>query len=195
MIYLIFGLLIFIATHSLRIFADGWRTQMVARLGEMPWKGVVSILSLAGLVLIVMGYSAARAQPVTLWQLPFWVSHIVSLLMLVAMILLVAAYVPRNAIKSRIGHPMIVSVKIWAFSHLLANGTLADLILFGALLGWAVLSFRAARKRDSRDGVVQPAGTMLGTLATIGIGSAVWAWFVFQGHAWLIGVQPILMRG
>lgn len=195
MTYLILGLVIFISTHSLRIFADDWRGMMVARLGEMPWKVMVSIASLLGFVLIVMGYSAARAAPVPLWQLPFWVSHIVSLLMLAAMILLVAAYIPGNGIKARIGHPMVVSVKVWAFSHLLANGNLADLILFGSLLIWAVLSFRAARKRDARDGVVRPQGKLLATLATLGVGVVAWAWFVFQGHAWLIGVQPILMRG
>lgn len=192
---LVLGLVIFIATHSLRIFAEDWRNAMVARLGEMPWKGMVSVLSLVGFVLIVMGYGLARQQPVTLWVPPFWVSHLVSLLMLASMILLMAAYIPGNVIKSRIGHPMVVSVKIWAFAHLLANGNLADLILFGSLLVWAVLSFRAARKRDARDGVARPASKLLSSLATLAIGVALWAWFVFQGHAWLIGVQPIAMRG
>lgn len=195
MTYLVLGLLIFITTHSLRVFAEDWRGAMVARLGEKPWKGMVSVMSLIGFVLMVMGYGLARTQPVVLWQLPYWVSHIVSLFMLAAMILLIAAYIPGNSIKARIGHPMVVSVKIWALAHLLANGTLADLLLFGGLLVWAVLSFRAARHRDARDGVVRPAGKLLPTLATIAVGTLAWGWFVFYGHAWLIGVQPIVMRG
>ncbi|WVN41360.1 NnrU family protein [beta proteobacterium MWH-UniP1] len=193
MTYLILGLIIFVGAHSLRIFADGWRSQMVARLGEMPWKGLNSVISLVGFVLIVMGYGLARQAPVILWQPPFWISHLVSLLMLIAFILLIAAYVPGNGIKAKIGHPMVVSVKIWAFSHLLANGNLADLILFGVLLIWAVLSFRAARQRDQREGVVRPKGKLLSTLITVVVGAGVWAWFVFQGHAWLIGVRPLVL--
>ena len=193
MTYLILGLIIFVGAHSLRIFADGWRSQMVARLGEMPWKGLNSVISLVGFVLIVMGYGLARQAPVILWQPPFWISHLVSLLMLIAFILLIAAYVPGNGIKAKIGHPMVVSVKIWAFSHLLANGNLADLILFGVLLIWAVLSFRAARQRDQREGVVRPKGKLLSTLITVVVGAGVWVWFVFQGHAWLIGVRPLVL--
>lgn len=193
MTYLILGLVIFVATHSLRIFADDWRTQMVARLGEMPWKGLNSVLSLVGLVLIVMGYGLARQAPVALWSPPYWMSHLVSLLMLVAFISLFAAYVPGNHIKAKIGHPMVVSVKIWAFAHLLANGNLSDVLLFGVLLIWAVLSFRAARQRDKRDGVVRPKGKMLNTLITLVVGAGVWAWFVFQGHVWLIGVRPLVI--
>lgn len=193
MTYLILGLIIFVGAHSLRIFADDWRGHMVARLGEMPWKGLNSVVSLIGFVLIVMGYGLARQAPVLLWQPPYWISHLVSLLMLIAFILLIAAYVPGNGIKAKIGHPMVVSVKIWAFSHLLANGSLADLILFGTLLIWAVLSFRAARKRDQRDGVVRPKGKLMSTLITIVVGAGAWAWFVFHGHAWLIGVRPLVM--
>ena len=136
------------------------------------------------------GYAAARAAPIVLWQSPVWLSHLVSLLTLAAFILFVAAYIPKNKIKARLGHPMVISVKIWAFSHLLANGSLADLVLFGGLLAWAVMSFRAARQRDRRDGAVRPAGAMGPTLAAVGVGGAIWAGFAFYGHAWLIGVQP-----
>jgi uncharacterized membrane protein len=193
MTYLILGLIIFVGAHSLRIFAEPWRGRMVARLGEMPWKGLNSLVSLVGFVLIVTGYSLARQSPVVLWQSPSWVSHPVSLLMLIAFILLIAAYIPGNSIKAKTGHPMVISVKIWAFSHLLANGTLADLILFGTFLIWAVLSFRAARQRDLRDGVVRPKGNLLSTLITVVVGAGAWAWFLFQGHAWLIGVRPLIM--
>ena len=193
MTLLILGLIIFIGTHSLRIFADGWRGQMVTKMGEMPWKGLISVLSLVGFVLLVSGYGAARQAPILLWQLPFWMSHLVSLLMLVAFILLLAAYIPGNGIKTRLGHPMIIAVKIWAFAHLLSNGTLADLFLFGSFLAWAVLSFRAARKRDRAAGVVRGKGELLKTMITVVLGALAWVWFVFQGHAWLIGVRPIVM--
>ena len=184
------GLILFVVVHSLRIFADDWRSQMLARLGPNAWKGIISVISLVGIIMMSKGYAAARATPIVLWQSPVWLSHLVSLLTLVAFILFVAAYVPKNKIKSRLGHPMVISVKIWAFGHLLANGTLADLVLFGGLLAWAVMSFRAARQRDRREGTVRPAGAMGQTLAAIGLGSVIWAWFAFYGHAWLIGVQP-----
>ncbi|NBP26805.1 MAG: protein NrnU [Betaproteobacteria bacterium] len=190
MTLLVAGLILFVVVHSLRIFADDWRSQMVARLGPMAWKGLISVASLVGIIMMSKGYAAARAAPVLLWQLPVWLSHLVSLLTLAAFILFVAAYIPKNKIKSQLGHPMVISVKIWAFSHLLANGSLADLVLFGGLLAWAVMSFRAARQRDRRDGVVRPAGAMGPTLAAVAVGGAIWAWFAFYGHAWLIGVQP-----
>jgi uncharacterized membrane protein len=184
------GLILFVVVHSLRIFADDWRAQMVARLGPMAWKGLISVASLVGLIMMSKGYAAARAAPVVLWQSPMWLSHLVSLSTLAAFILFVAAYIPKNKIKARLGHPMVISVKIWAFSHLLANGSLADLVLFGGLLAWAVMSFRAARRRDRREGIVRPTGEMGPTLAAAGVGGAIWAWFAFYGHAWLIGVQP-----
>ena len=186
------GLILFVVVHSLRIFADDWRSQMLARLGPNAWKGIISVISLVGIIMMSKGYAAARATPIVLWQSPVWLSHLVSLLTLVAFILFVAAYVPKNKIKSRLGHPMVISVKIWAFGHLLANGTLADLVLFGGLLAWAVMSFRAARQRDRREGTVRPAGAMGQTLAAIGLGGVIWAWFAFYGHAWLIGVQPFV---
>ncbi|NBO83002.1 MAG: protein NrnU [Betaproteobacteria bacterium] len=165
---------------------------MLARLGPNAWKGIISVISLVGIIMMSKGYAAARTAPIVLWQSPVWLSHLVSLLTLVAFILFVAAYVPKNKIKSRLGHPMVISVKIWAFGHLLANGTLADLVLFGGLLAWAVMSFRAARQRDRREGTVRPAGAMGQTLVAIGLGGVIWAWFAFYGHAWLIGVQPFV---
>lgn len=195
MAILVLGLILFLALHSLRIFAEDWRGRMVARVGEKPWKGIISVLSLASFILIIVGYGAARQAPLALWQPPFWMSHLVSALMLPASILLLAAYVPANGIRARLGHPMILSVKIWALSHLLANGNLADVALFGSFLVWSVLSFRAARMRDRRDGTRRPPGRLLQTLITMVFGALIWAWFVLQGHAWLIGVQPIIMRG
>jgi len=191
MTMLILGLVLFLGVHSTRIVAEGWRTRMVARLGEGGWKGLYSVLSIAGFVLIVWGYGLARQSPVVLWQPPRGMNHLAALLMVVSFVLLVATYVPRNAIKAKVHHPMVVSVKVWALAHLLANGTLADVLLFGAFLVWAVLSFRAARQRDRAAGTTFPSGSPAGTAITVFVGLLLWAVFAFWAHAWLIGVRPI----
>ena len=150
MIYLVAGLLLFLGVHSTRVFANGWRSQARARIGEMPFKGLYSLLSLAGLMLLIWGYGVARQQPVVLWSPPVAVRHGIALLMLVAFVLLAAAYVPGNQIRARLHHPMVLSVKVWALAHLLANGTLAAVVLFGSFLVWAVVLFAASRRRDRR---------------------------------------------
>ena len=189
--FLILGLVLFLGVHSVRIVADGWRAQMRARLGEGPWKGLYSVVSAVGLGLIVWGYGMARQQPVVLWMPPTGMRHAAALLTLVAFVLLAAAYVPRNAIRARLHHPMVLGVKVWALAHLLANGTAADVLLFGSFLLWAVLSFRAARQRDRAQGTVYAPGTPGATAATAVVGVAAWAAFAFWGHAWLIGVAPL----
>jgi len=188
---LIFGLVVFLGVHSVRIFADDWRTRQVARLGAGPWKGLYSLASLVGFVLIVWGYGLARGEPVAIWTPPVWTRHVAALLTIPAFILLVAAYVPRNGIKAKVRHPMIIGVKVWAFAHLLANGMLADVVLFGAFLVWAILDFRAARQRDRANGTTYPAGTAAGTIAAVVVGLAAWAVFAFWLHARWIGVSPL----
>ncbi len=192
---LILGLLLFLGMHSVRIVAEGWRTRIVARLGPMAWKGLYSLVSLAGLVLIVWGYAQARQQPVLLWSPPVALKHLNSLFTLLAFILVVAAYVPRNAIRARLHHPMILGVKLWAFGHLLATGKLADLLLFGAVLLWAVLDFRAARQRDRAQGTVYAPGKVVPTLLVVAVGASAWAAFAFWLHAAWIGVAPMARAG
>jgi uncharacterized membrane protein len=138
---LILGLIVFLGAHSVRIFAEDWRGRQVARLGPQGWKGVYSLVSLAGFVLIVWGYGLARAEPLPLWSPPVWTRHLAALLTLPAFVLLAAAYVPGTRIKAAVSHPMVLGVNIWAFSHLIANGTLADALLFGAFLAWAAFAF------------------------------------------------------
>lgn len=190
MAVLILGLVLFLGVHSTRIFAEGWRTATIARIGEKPWKGLYTLASLAGFALILWGFTMARRQPVYLWEAPMGMRHVSGALMLVAFILLVATYVPRNSIKARLHHPMVLSVKVWALAHLLANGNLADVVLFGAFLVWAVLSFRAARARDRANGTVYIAGKGSATAITVIVGSAVWALFAFWAHGYLFGVRP-----
>lgn len=191
MSYLVLGLVLFLGVHSVRIVADGWRTQMRARLGEGAWKGLYSVASVVGLVLVVWGYGLARQQPVVLWNPPVGMRHAASLLTLIAFVLLAAAYVPRNVFKARLHHPMVLGVKVWALAHLLSNGNLADVVLFGAFLLWAVLSFRAARQRDRAQNTVYAPGTAAGTGIAVVVGTAAWAGFAFWAHVWLIGVAPL----
>jgi uncharacterized membrane protein len=190
MTLLLLGLVIFIGAHSVRIFGDDWRGRTLARMGEGAWKGAYSVLSLAGFVLLVWGYGQARQQPVVLWAPPLWTRHLAGLLTLVAFVMLAGAYVPGNAIKSSLHHPMVLGVKVWAGAHLLANGTLAAVVLFGSFLVWAVLDYRSARGRDRASQASYPAGRIGPTLAAVGGGLVAWVAFAFWGHGALIGVRP-----
>ncbi|HWH73628.1 MAG TPA: NnrU family protein [Methylibium sp.] len=190
MTLLILGLVLFLGTHSVRIVAEPWRTATRARLGANAWKGLYSLVSIVGFVLIVWGYGLARQQPLVLWEPPLAMRHLAALLTLVAFVMLAAAYVPGNAIKARLRHPMVLGVKVWAFAHLLANGTLADLLLFGSFLLWAVLCFRAARGRDRAAGTLYPAGSAARSLLSVAVGLAAWAGFAFWAHGAWIGVRP-----
>lgn len=187
---LVLGLILFLGMHSARVFAEPARQRFIAQRGANAWKGLYTVVSLAGFALLVWGYGQARLTPVFLWQPPVAMRHIAALLTLVAFVLLVAAYVPRNGIKAKLQHPMVLAVKVWALSHLLANQTLADMLLFGGFLVWAVLSFRAARARDRAEGTVYPAGTLAGTAITVVVGVVAWAVFAMWAHAALIGVRP-----
>jgi len=190
MTLLILGLVLFLGVHSVRVFAEDWRTRTRAKLGENAYKGLYSLVSAAGLGLIIWGYGAARAEPTMLWLPPVWTRHLAALLMLVSMVLLVAAYVPGNAIKARLHHPMVLGVKTWALAHLLSNGMLADLLLFGGFLLWAVLSFRAARGRDRAAGTTYAPGRVGPTVVAVLVGIGAWAAFAFWAHGALIGVKP-----
>lgn len=190
MTLLIVGLVLFLGVHSVRIVAEGWRQRTIARLGEGAWKGLYSVVSLLGLVVLIWGYGQARLDPTVLWAAPLWTRHLASLLVLLAFVLLVAAYVPGNHLKARLHHPMVLAVKVWALAHLLANNTLADLLLFGGFLLWSVLDFRAARGRDRRQGTVYPPGQAAKTVVTVIGGVAAWAVFAFWAHQALFGVSP-----
>ena len=190
MTMLVLGLLLFLGVHSLRVFAESWRTSLRQRLGENAFKGLYSVLSIVGFTLIVWGYGAARQQPVALWASPVWTRHLAALLTLPAFVLLVAAYVPGNAIKARLHHPMVIAVKVWAAAHVLANNTVVDLLLFGSFLVWAALSFRAARQRDRLANTVYPPGRTGPTVVVVVVGLAAWAGFAFWAHAAWIGVRP-----
>lgn len=191
MTYLILGLLVFLGAHSVRIVADDWRTRQRAQWGAVGWKALFSLVSLLGLGLIVWGFGLVRDQPIALWSPPNGMRHLASLLNLLAFVLLAAAYVPGNTIKSRVHHPMVLAVKVWALAHLLANGNLGHVLLFGTFLVWAVLDFRAARQRDRAAAVHYPGGTAGATGITVALGVGGWVVFTVWLHGLLIGVRPL----
>ena len=189
---LILGLLIFLGTHSLRMLVPAWRERTIARIGALPWKGLQALTSIVGLALIVIGFGLARAQPQLLYTPPDWLRHLNALFTLVAFVLIAAAYVPRNHLKAKLGHPMLAGVKLWALGHLLAIGYLHDVVLFGAFLTWAVADFAVSRRRDRKAGMVYPVGSAGGDVLAIVIGVAAWAIFAFLLHQRLIGVNPFM---
>lgn len=191
MFLLILGLVIFLGAHSLRIFAGSWRARQRERLGERRWKGVLSVVSLAGILLIVWGFGIARAAPLQVWSPPVWTRHPAALLMLIAFILLFAAYLPGTRIKAALGHPMTAAVELWALAHLLANGTLADILLFGGFLAWAVLTYANARRIDRAAGTRYPAQGIGRDIAAVVAGAVAWALFARHAHMWLFGVSPL----
>lgn len=192
MAYLILGLVLFLGVHSVRIVAEDWRTQQLKRVGELPYKAVYSMVSLLGFGLVVWGFGQARETPLMLWMPPSGMRHLAALLTLVAFVLLAAAYVPANHIKARLHHPMVLAVKTWALAHLLATGSLAHLLLFGAFLAWGVANFVAARRRDRVNQVVYASGTTPATVVAVVVGLAAWALFAFVLHGMLIGIRPLV---
>lgn len=191
MIQLLIGLVLFLGMHSVRILAEDARTQFIAARGDRLYKGLYSLVSLLGLVFIVTGYSATRLNPVFVWTPPVALFHLAALLMLLSFILLAAAYIPGTRIKAVLGHPMVLAVKVWAVAHLLANGRLGDIVLFGAFLVWAIVDYAVSRRRDRREGVVRQAaaGISRDAMAVVAGGGA-WFAFAFWLHIALIGVSP-----
>jgi uncharacterized membrane protein len=171
--------------------ADGWRTRTIARAGERAWKGGYTVLSFLGFALLVWGYGQARLGSMVLYDPPLYTRHITALLMLLSLVLVAAAYVPGNHLKAALGHPMLLGVKLWAFAHLLSNGRLADVLLFGAFLAWAVADFVSARRRDRAAGTVYLAGRVSRTVVTVAAGAGAWAVLELGLHRWLIGVPPL----
>jgi uncharacterized membrane protein len=186
---LIIGLCLFLGVHSLSIVASGFRDRMAARLGEWPWKGLYSIVSIASFVLLLRGYGEARMQPIVLYQPPFWMHHVTALLMVPVFPLFLSAYLP-GRIKTAAKHPMLVAVKLWAFAHLLSNGTLNDLLLFGSFLAWAVADRISMKRRPTRPILGAPAGRANDWIA-VGLGLAVYVLILTWAHVRMIGTAPL----
>jgi uncharacterized membrane protein len=193
MAILALGLVIFLGLHSIRIVADDGRAKAIARLGEGPWKGIYSVLSVIGFVLIIWGFAQARYGAPLLWAPPVWTRHIAILLMLFSMILLSGYAFKRSHIAVAVHHPMVWGVAIWAAAHLLANGSAADVLLFGAFFLWAVANLFSAYARDRRNAVVYPTPNWSATIGAIVLGVVLWGLFIGGLHLWLFRVSPLAM--
>ncbi len=191
MALLVLGLVIFLGVHSTRILAEGGRAKAVARLGEGPWKGVYSLLSLIGFALIVWGFGQARSNAAELWTPPIWTRHITILFMLISLILIGAYIFKKSHIAVAVHHPMVWGVAIWAAGHLIANGSTADLLLFGAFLVWAIADLVSSYGRDARNSVVYPPPTWGATIGAIALGVVLWIALLGGLHHWLFGVSPM----
>ncbi|HTR15244.1 MAG TPA: NnrU family protein [Roseiarcus sp.] len=191
MAMLIIGLVIFLGLHSTRIFAEDIRAKAIARFGEGPWKAIYSVLSLIGLVLIIWGFAQARLDAATLWSPPVYIRHIAITLMLISLILLGAYMFKKSHIATAVHHPMVWSVAIWSAAHLLANGSVADLVLFGAFLVWAAADLFAAYARDRRKAIVYPAPEWGATIGAIVLGVILWGVLLGGLHLWLFRVSPM----
>jgi uncharacterized membrane protein len=186
---LVLGLIIFLGAHSVSIVAPAWRDAMRTRLGEGPWKGLYSVVSVAGFAMIIIGYGLARQQPEALYTPPFWLRHLALLLLLPVFPLLLAVYLP-GRIKSAAKHPMLLATKLWALAHLLANGTAADVLLFGGFLAWAVADRISLKHRVPRAVPGAKPSPANDAIAVLG-GLALYALFLLWAHTWLIGVSPL----
>ena len=192
MIVLLLGLVVFLGVHSVSIAAPGWRSAQIARRGERAWKGVYSVAAGIGLALLIVGYGMARPEPVVLYTPPVALRHLALLVMLPVFPLLFAAYLP-GRLSRAVKHPMLLAVKFWATAHLLANGTLADVLLFGAFLAWAVADRISVKRRTPDEAHAVPGappGPMNDLIAIAG-GLAVYAVTILWAHRWLIGVSPL----
>lgn len=186
---LILGLVLFLAVHSISIINEPWRDRLAAKMGERSWQGLYSLASLIGFGLIVWGYGLARYDPVPLYLPPAWLRHIALLLLVPVFPLLLATYLP-GRIQTAVQHPTLAATKLWAFAHLLANGMLADVLLFGGFLAWAVADRISLKRRTPRPVDGAPSSRWNDLIAVIG-GLALYVAFVLWLHLWLIGVAPV----
>lgn len=192
MLLLVVGLVVFFVVHLIPTAPDVRRT-FVERFGETPYKLAFSIASLVGFVLIVMGYHKLQLMPgknPQLWNPPLAMRHVAMLLMLLSFVLLAAAYIP-SRIRTAVRHPMLAAVKLWALAHLLVNGDLGSIVLFGSFLAWAVFDRISVKSRASYGPLGTATGGLGGDVAAIVVGLGLYGAMVAWGHAALIGVPLV----
>jgi len=188
MLILILGLLLFLGVHSFAIVAPATRERVVAGFPG-PFKAGYGLVSLAGFALICYGVGMSRADPVILYVPPHWLRHVAFLIMLPVFPLLLAAYLP-GRIQRAAKHPMLAAVTFWALAHLLANGRLADVLLFGGFLAWAVADRISLKRRPPKVIPHAPAGRFNDAIAVVG-GLGIYVLFILWAHVQLIGVSPL----
>jgi uncharacterized membrane protein len=190
MLVLVLGLAIFLGTHLFTTQRQ-LRGSVLKRMGEGRFKLAYSVLSLLGLVLIIVGYGQAReAGTIAVWDPPSALRHLALLLNVPIFVLIAAAYLP-GRIKEATKHPMLLAVKLWALAHLIANGDLASILLFGSFLAWAVLARISAKRREAIEGRPDRSGPARNDAVAVAIGLVICALTVTWLHPLLIGVPVI----
>ncbi|MGK0298591.1 MAG: putative membrane protein [Gammaproteobacteria bacterium] len=187
MIEFIIGVVLFFGIHSVSIFALSYRNR-IAEKKEYVWKGIYSLVSIVGLVLLVRGYGDIRISATVYYVPPIWMRHIASLLILPVFVLLMAPYFP-SRINKVIKHPQLVAIKLWAMAHLLVNGSSADLLLFGAFLIWAVVNRISVKRRPIREVPHIPESNINFVIVVV-VGIGLYMVFAVLLHGPLIGVKP-----
>ena len=188
MTLLIIGIAAFLSLHVVPTFPD-LRERLVARLGEGPYKGLFALLSVASFILLIYGF--AKAPLIQLWSPPSWTRWVAIVLMLPAFIFLVAGYVP-GQIKAKLKHPFLVAIKTWTLAHLIANGDLASIVLFGSFLAYAVYDRTTLKRRTATGLVTVPAtGPPSNDVIAVVLGLVLYLAFLFWLHGLLIGTSPL----
>ena len=188
MVQLLLGIVLFFGIHSMSIFALDLRDTLAAK-NELAWKGFYGLVSLIGIVLMVRGYSELRETPTLLYTTPLWMRHVAAVLLLPTFILFFAPYFP-GRIRTAAKHPQLVAVKLWSVAHLLVNGTLADVLLFGSFLAWAVADRISMKKRPTRPVPGAPEAAANDIILVV-VGLVVYVAFVFWLHGILFGVNVV----
>ncbi len=183
----IIGILLFLGVHSISIINEPWRNRMVDTIGQWPWKALYGLAALAGLVVLIYGYGSIRYDAAVIYDPPGWLKHLSIFALAPVFPLLLAAYLP-GRIKSTARHPMLLAVQIWAFAHLLANGSLADVPLFGSFLGWAVWDRISLKHRQERAIPGAPPSGANDIIAVVG-GLGLYLGFVVWFHEMFVGVS------
>jgi uncharacterized membrane protein len=186
---LLAGMAVFFGVHSISIVAPAWRDRMVARLGEPAWKGVYAIASIVGFILMIRGYSHAKLEPTVVYEPAYWLRHMAAIVMVPVFPLLLSTYFP-GRIKAAAQHPMLAATKLWAAAHLLANGMLPDVLLFGGFLAWAIVDRISLKHRPVRPIKVLPERRFNDLVAVVA-GFALYVWFIAWAHYRLFGVSPV----
>jgi uncharacterized membrane protein len=184
---MILGLAVFIAPHVFVTRRDA-RAAAIARVGEAGYKGLFSLVSIVGVILIAWGFARYRATGwIDVWSPPGWTRHVTVALVWPAIVFVVAAYIPGN-IKRALKHPMLVGVKLWAFAHLLSNGDLGSIVLFGAILGWAVFDRISLKRRTDPGAPPIPIGGWGKDIAAVVVGTLLYVALGLVFHPLVIGV-------
>ena len=184
---LVIGLAVFIGAHVFVTRREA-RAALIARIGERPYRGLFALVSIAGVVLIAWGFAAYRLEgPIMVWFPPSWARYLTQILVWPSIILMTAAYIPGD-IKRTLKHPFLAGVKLWAVGHLIANGDLGGIILFGAILAWAVFDRISLKRRTDPGGPPIPVGGRRNDLIAIVVGTIIYLALGYAFHPAVIGV-------